>query len=156
MARIQLDNEEFWLADEIAMQVRMLAVTDQAAARALASRSAQRHAITVPMHMMDAAPPAARSAPSQPTRTPTPMTTSPMKKIQIGDREAYVDATIASEIEYLRGTVDFFRAMNEGHVQPVNDTSHLSLAEMGRRRKQPGTSYGDHCERIRNAWKNPA
>jgi hypothetical protein len=171
---LRLGNEEFWLDSTDAAEVQRLCLTDRQAGLSLARRRARKASVTVPMMAMDAAPApvfgslhdaAASPPPSQSKRT-TPMTA--MTKIRIGDAEHFVDASVAREIEYLRGTTAALTAIVQGKVQPPagqhgttqSATAHLSDEDFWRAKnaadRDPSTPRGRYIEHLKNAHRNPA
>jgi hypothetical protein len=173
---LRFGDEEFWLDAGDAAEVQRLCATDRQAGLSLARRQAHRASITVPMMLMDAAPPApvrplrdAAPSPSpvHPPRT-TPMT--PMTKIRVGDREHYVDAAVAREIETLRGANTALSAIAAGNLQPVAAHSPAgqpvvdaftaskiaardALRAQEARNNDPATPQGAYREYLRNAHR---
>lgn len=87
------------------------------------------------------------------------MSTNPMVNVRIGDRDHFVDAAVARELEYQRGRAAGFGAIAKGAVQPTSGTttSHLSDREVfaadRARRLGPSTAYGGYVKRLSEAHR---
>ena len=101
------------------------------------------------------------------------MPTPTMNKIRIGDADVFVDARAAAEIDRLKrendgqkGVIAALTAVRDGKfaapAQPDSiradaDAARIAFRQLmeadERRRRDPSTAYGQHLERMANAYR---